>query len=617
MKELVVNESTLKDSEKYVVNHEESKKLTGKPSIDKPHLRWFPKESYETELPKVNAYQYMKERNQPYLNDIVLQYFGRNITYREFFEKIDETQKAFSKLGVKENDIVTIMSVNSPELIYSFYALNKMNAIPNMIDPRTTKIGVTDYLNEVHSKYMLMLNLCYDVVKNAIPKTEIEKVVVLSPNDSLPFGLKQAKNLKDYVDQKKGAIPSVKYDDTFINWHNFIKAGRDISKVEDAEFKANQPACIVHTGGTTGTPKGVMLTNENMNAMVDGLDYVHVDLQRHRKFLNVLVPFVAYGAVNGIHTAVSKGWVSNLIPKMDQEKFPELIAKEKPEICLGVPAYFDSLMENRIMKNLNLEYGVSYIVGGDAMKKEKELELDRFMLKHNGRIIKKGYGLTECAACATVSSDIINSIGSVGLPLPRNSVSAFDPETGEEKSYGELGELCITGPTVMLGYYNNQEATDDMLKVHKDGKVWLHSQDIGYVAEDGQVYHQDRIKRMIIRSGYKVFPSVLENVVSKYPCVQSCSAIGVPSVTEGNAPVVVSVLEEQYRNQGMEETIKEELYSLIKENLPDYTYPVDIVFKDSMPLTSVGKIDTMALQRDYVATKGIITEQAKAFSKSR
>lgn len=615
MKELVANEKAIANLEEYVLNREESQKLTGRPSIDKPHQKWFPEESYEGEIPKVTAYEYMRERNKLYLNDIVLQYFGRNITYREFFEKIDETQKAFMRLGVQENDIVTIMSVNSPELIYSFYALNKMNAIPNMIDPRTKAIGVRDYLNEVHSRHMLMLNVCYEAVADAVKDTEVEHVVVLSPNDSLPFGLKQAKMIKDYIDCKKGVIPQIHYDRTFISWNEFMKDGREVARVDSPCFKENHPACIVHTGGTTGIPKGVMLTNENMNAMVEGLDYAHVDLQRHRRFLNVLVPFVAYGAVNGIHTAVCKGWVSNLLPKLDQGKFAELISKQKPEICLGVPAYFDALMENRTMKHANLDFGISYIVGGDAMKKEKELELDKFMLDHNGRIIKKGYGLTECAACATVSSDIINSIGSVGLPLPRNSVAAFDPSTGEEMGYGEQGELCISGPTVMLGYYNNLEATREMLKLHDDGKVWLHSGDIGYVEQDGQVYHTDRIKRIIVRSGYKVFPSVLENVVSKYPCVQSCSAIGVPSVTEGNAPVIVSVLEEQYQNQGMEETVKEELYSLIQEHLPDYTYPVDIVFRDSMPLTSVGKIDYRKLQTDYISDYGVVTEKAKAFSK--
>lgn len=614
MKNLIVNEESFEEGS-YVVNQEESKKMTGKPSIDRPHLKWYPEESYTKEIPKISAYDYMRERNERYMNDVVFRYFGREIKYREFFRKIDETEKAFIMLGVKPGDIVTIMSVNSPELIYSFYALNKMSAIPNMIDPRTTAAGVRNYLNEVSSKHLLMLNLCHDVVRKAIEGTSVEKVVVLSPNDSLPLGLKQLKGINDYMEIQKGLMPSVTYDDTFISWHDFMKLGRYVKKVPTYYFSDNYPACIVHTGGTTGDPKGVMLTNENLNAMVDGLDYAHVDLKRHRRFLNVLVPFVAYGAVNGIHTAVCKGWESTIIPKLDQGKFAELILKEKPEICLGVPAYFDAVMEDDRMQKEDLSYGLSYIVGGDGMKQEKEFELDKFMLDHYGRSIKKGYGLTECAACATVSSDIVNNIGSVGLPLPRNLVAAFDPETGEEKSYGELGELAICGPTVMLGYYGNEEATNDMIRRHEDGRLWLHTGDIGYIAPDGQVYHKDRIKRMIIRSGYKVFPSMLENVVSMNECIQNCSAVAIPSEQEGTAPVVVSVLEEQYRNKGMEEVIKAQLYDLIEEQLPDYMYPVDIVFRESMPLTSVGKIDYLTLQNDYVAKHGIITEKAKVFSK--
>lgn len=615
MKNFEVNEELKTENVHYVLNKEESKKMTGKPSIDRPHLRWYKEESYTREIPKMTAFQYMKERNQSYLNDVVFRYFGRTIKYREFFQRIEETEKAFIQLGVKEGDIVTIMSVNSPELIYSFYALNKMNAIPNMIDPRTTAVGVRKYLNEVHSKHLLMLNLCQEVVKKSLEGTQVEKVIVMSPNDSLPIGLKELKGIKDYMEKKKGLMPNVFYNDTFISWHDFIKQGRKVKDVSQRDYIENHPACIVHTGGTTGDPKGVMLTNENLNAMVDGLDYAHVDLSRHRKFLNVLVPFVAYGAVNGVHTAACKGWESTIIPKLDQGKFAELILKEKPEICLGVPAYFDAVMENDKMQKENLSYGISYIVGGDGMKEEKEFELDKFMINHYGRAIKKGYGLTECAACATVSSDIVNNIGSVGLPLPRNIIAAFDPVTGEEKSYGELGELAISGPTVMLGYYDNEQATKEMIRLHEDGKLWLHTGDIGYVAEDGQVYHKDRIKRMIIRSGYKVFPSMLENVVSKNEYIQSCSAVAIPSEQEGTAPVVVSVLEEQYRNKGLEDIVKDNLYALIEEELPDYMYPVNIVFRDSMPLTSVGKIDYLTLQKDYVEEFGIIKENAKVFSK--
>ena len=262
----------------------------------------------------------------------------------------------------------------------------------------------------------------------------------------------------------------------------------------------------------------------------------------------------------------------------------------------------DSLKESKKMENADLKEAISYIVGGDGMKTEKEISLDSFMLKHGGRVIKKGYGLTECAACATLSSDLVNDIGSVGIPLPRNIVSAFDPETHEEKSYYELGELCITGPTVMKGYYNNQEATDDMIKVHKDdGRRWLHSGDIGYIAPDGQVYHKDRIKRMIIRSGFKVYPSEIENVISKLDYVRSCSVVGVPSEEEGMVPVTFVVLEDKYKNQNLEETIKDSiLENISKSELMEYSYPADFEFRDDLPLTPVGKIDFKKLIKEYL-----------------
>ena len=203
IKNLKLSEA-LNTGNSYVVNPEKSATITGKPSIDRPHLRWYPEESYTGEIPKMRAYDYMRERNVGYENDLVFKYFGKKITYREFFEKVEEAKKAFVKLGVTEGDIVTIMSVNSPELIYSFYALNSLNAVPNMIDPRTTSVGVNKYLKEVNSKYLLMLNLCQGVVMESLEGTNVEKVVVMSPNDSLPIGLKQLKGLKDYLEIRKG-----------------------------------------------------------------------------------------------------------------------------------------------------------------------------------------------------------------------------------------------------------------------------------------------------------------------------------------------------------------------------------------------------------------------------
>ena len=599
-----------------IQNTEKELKRTGKPSLDHPHWRWYPKEAYERPIPKEKAYDYMKERNEGYLNDIVLRYFGRKITYREFFDKIEETEKALIQLGVKENDIVTIMSVNSPELIYLFYALNKMNAIPNMIDPRTKPVGIKMYLDEVKSRHLFMLNMCYSAVTPILDQTSLDKVVVLSPNDSLPFGVKQIKALKDRQEKKQGTLPTIEYNDKFLSWSTFLRAGRKVKYVPHAPYRENTTACIVHTGGTTGTPKGVELTNENLNAMVENLDYVHTDLKRHRRFLNVLVPFVAYGAVNGIHTAVSKGWESTLIPKLDQAKFAELLLKTKAEISLGVPSYFDSAMEDPSFQKADLHHAVSYIVGGDALKEEKEFRLDDFIVSRGGRVIKKGYGLTECAAAATVSSDVINSIGSVGIPLPQVTIAAFDLETGEEKSYGESGELCITGPTVMKGYYHQKEETANMLRKHEDGKIWLHSGDWGYVAEDGQIYVTDRIKNIVPRSGYKVYPSVIENLVSQKPYIQNCACVGIPSAYEENAPVVFATLEEKFRNQGLEETIKEEIMTSFEESyLPDYNYPYEIIFRENLPETSVGKIDKKVLKQEYLDQKGMITAKPKVFSK--
>ena len=582
------------------LDKEKSKKLTGYPSIDKPWLQYYTDEQKSAEIPEMTCYEVLWDYNKEHKGDEVLNYFGKKITYQKLFDEIDKTAKAYVSLGVKAGDIVTICGVSTPELIYSFYALNKIGAIPNVIDPRTNAKGINRYLNEVDSQCLVTLDLCYPNVKNAIENTKVENVVVFSANDSLPLPLKIGKQVSDKIKTKKGELKPLDIPEQgpYIKWKDFIKNGQNVQKVPVKEYTKDYPAGIVHTGGTTGVPKAVLLSNENFNAAMIQVQNCPSGVERGDVFLNVIVPFVAFGTVLALHTPTVLGWKTALVPKFEVEKIDDLVIKHKPNVMMGVPTYFETLMKSPKMINHDLSHFKAILGGGDKTLEQFEDSLNNFLREHGSMAVyMKGYSLTECSSVATCSFKDINASGSNGIPLSKTTISAFEPGTEEELTYNNKGELCINTPTIMKGYLNNQEATDEIKIKHSDGKYWIHTGDIGYVDENGLIYTVDRIKRMIARSGYKVFPSELENLFAKHPAVEACAVVGVYDSVDKEVPKAHIVLKPDYI--GEEEKIISELNEMIDEaGFPEYFTPAEYKFRTDIPLTDIGKVDFMALKKE-------------------
>lgn len=618
------------------LSEERHTKYTGYATIDKPWLSKIEESKLNWQLPEMSAYQYMLYSNFDNMHGRAINYFGHNYTYLDIVTEIEKTAQAFLAMGVKKGDIVTISSVLTPELNFAFYALNRIGAIPNMIDPRTKASGMKQYLQEVNSKYLITLDKCYPVFESILEDTIVETIIAIDPYNSIPTYLKAMKSVKEKLDKKR--LSSLKSDFSYKNHEYYIsqedcdKLEKEIKRIETqiAEekylketwnkiknnpncyswnefmdlskkskeeisdyYEPNSTACIVHTGGTSGFPKGVMISNENLNSMIMQINVANLQFERGQKFLNILVPWVAYGVANGIHLSMCKGWESVLVPSFTPEDFPNLILKHKPNNILGIPSYWESVLKNEKMQTADLSFLINCIVGGDGMKIENEQKLNEFFKSHGANIsLIKGYGMTEVNACSTVSTLTDNELGSVGIPLFKLDISVFDPNNLELK-YGELGEICIKGPTTMLGYYNNQEATNDIIKTHPNGEKWLHTGDIGYMTNDSHLFIMDRIKKMIIRSGFKVFPSEIEKVIMMHKAVLDCCVVGIPDVVDVTAPKAHIVLKEEYK--GQEETILEEIKSLCNEHLIDYNIPVGYKIRENLPKTPIGKIDFMAL----------------------
>lgn len=616
-------------------------KMTGKPSIDKPWLKYYDEEVLNKKLPEKTIYEYITENNKKYPNRIALNYFGKKITYGQLLKDIDQTARAFRAYGIREGDIVTICMPTIPETIYVYYALSKIGAIANMVDPRTSKEGIENYINEAKSKMLIMIDVAADKARDAKKKTTIEKIITVSPTDSLPLGImlkKASKDINSIYEDKKEAAKSKhekepkkkdiildyfndikKNESSFsksgecIPWSKFFKSGKKENYEPYPNYEKDKPLLIVHTGGTTGPSKGVVLSNFSVNAASFQCKNAGYDFKREHSWLNIMPPFIAYGIGNGLHLPLSCGMEVILIPQFDPNKFDELLLENKPNHMVGVPSHYGNIIHSKKLKNEDLSYVIAPTVGGDKMDENLEKETNEFLREHNCEYkVVKGYGMTEVnAAVAACTSNETNKIGSVGIPFPNTTISIFDPKTGEELGYNEKGEVCITGPNTMLGYFNNDEETNKILRKHEDGNVWVHSGDIGYMDADGNLYIVDRLKRMIIRpDGFKIFPSLIEDVVVKHPSVQSCKAVGLRdfSFSQGKLPKVHVVLNETDRNP---EAIENEILMLCEEQLPEYYWPCEIEFNESLPLTPIGKIDYLKLEKeDYekqlAATKKLV-----------
>jgi len=564
-----------------------------KPSVLKPWLKYYNKAAITEEMPKCTLYDYLYKGNKDNLDEIALNYFDNLITYGELFENIKKTAKAFLALGVKNGDIVTICSITTPEIVYSFYAMDLIGAVPNMVDPRTAVDGIREYIEEAESKYVCVIEAAYPKINKAVVGTEVKNIIVVSAADSL-------KKIQSADYQIKNRINN-KYTSNCIKWKQFIEDGKD-TKLKTVPYSPEHCGAIVHTGGTTGTPKGVMLSDDAFNALAFQYGKSIISFKRQQKFLNVMPPFIAYGFSCGIHMPLSLGVTSVIIPNLEPKKLASLILKYKPAHMSGVPLHYQVLANDKRLKKADISHLVNSGSGGDAIAIGTENEVNQFLKAHGSKYpITKGYGMTELCSSAVTCMGDVNKPGSVGIPLVKNTVSAFEPGSDKELNIGEKGEICITGPTMMIGYLGKPEETAHVLHKHSDGKVWVHTGDYGYIDEDGFVFIDSRIKRMIIRyDGFKLFPSMIENVISTHPAVETCSVVATKDKVQprGSLPFVHIVLKKNA--QKSQRQIKSEIIELCKEKLPEYMQPAEYKFCDSLYYTPIGKVDYRKLELESV-----------------
>lgn len=525
-------------------------------------------------------YEHFIESAVDHPNYIAYEYFGRSVTYQKFVEQISMCAKALKGIGAEEDEVITICTPNMPEAIIMFYAINMIGAVANIIHPLSSENEILEYLKISNSTKILTIDISVQKIVNILKETKLTDIIVCSPSENMKF---DRKFLYWLAKGRKMHLPEC---DMIITWSEFIPKGYDYNNEYIVKKKKDDPAVILYSGGSTGKPKGILLSNLNFNALAQQAK--EIVMPKPKEVILCIMPiFHGFGLGVCLHTTLCVGMKCVLIPQFNYRKFKNYIRKYQPNFLVGVPTLFESLLSSRFKEN-ELACITNIISGGDTMSPDLKRRIDAFLKKYGSNArVRVGYGLTECTAanCLTVPSELRE--GCIGIPFPDMECKVVKTGTHIEADVNEDGELCFTGPTVMLGYVNETKETMQTLMMHDDKKVWLHTGDIGYKDEEGMVFFQQRLKRMIISSGYNIYPSYIESVIDKHPAVNFSTVIGIDHPYKVQVAKAFIVLNEGYKPNN--ETLNS-IKAHCEKNIAKYSLPYEYEFRKSIPKTKIGKI---------------------------
>ena len=581
-----------------------------RPSEEQVWKKYYPEEAKNFTFPKMKTYDLVYEENRKRKDSIALEYEGNEICYGEFFEKVEEKTELFSSKGIKENDIVTVSMLMTPEFVYDWYALGRLNAVSNLIDPRTSFDGIKKYLEEAESKYILNTNLFLPKVIKAMGKSEDYQVINYSLSQSaqkMPFALGTISKLID------GYNWIITRNDPRVE--NYSQDNKNaLTSKELPDYVPDTPLTIVHTGGTTSFPKGVMLSHDNYNAMAYEYKKSQIGFSPNDRFLLIMPPWISYGS-GMLHMSLVTGMKATIISKLESKKMPQYLMQYQPQWFAGVPAHYKIIANSDLIAKKGVPFLKAGAVGGDAMTAELYETVNDYLVKNGAsKGVYPGYALTEATSAFAVKQLGEYKPGSVGIPLPGCTVGIFkfNEETGitedEELDYTKIGEVCLRTPNQMLGYFKNEELDSAVLVKHSDGNIWLHTGDLGHLDKDGFLFIDGRIKEMITRyDGFKIYPSMIEKVISTNKAVASCKVVGVEDTInkQGEIPKAFIVLKNEYI--GNEKQILKEIKRECNFCLPQY-YVEYCAYEtiDKLPLTPLGKVDFRALKEYKAKAKKLL-----------
>ena len=546
-------------------------KYSKKDYKERPWLKYYEEEGIPAniEYPDCSMVDMVMQSAEKWPDNVAISYYGHKVTYKNFVKKIEKVARALKNYGVKEGDRITICMPNTPEGILMVYAVNMVGAVCNMVHPLSSEKELEYYIKVADSKYVLVIDAVFDKIYRLRDTAQLERIIVVRPSDGLGF-LK--KKLYTTLHVKKVRLPS--NDSRVVLWEDFIANSYFYQGNIHEERGANDLAIIMYSGGTTGAPKAVMLSNLNINAesICDGT------------VIRQIVP----------------GATVILIPAFSHKQFADIIKKNEPNFIVGVPTLFEALVNTKL-KSDDLKSVTAVICGGDALNQTLRDKINNYLEDHGSSAkIRVGYGLTEGSGAVCLSPENSFSDGIIGAPMPDTSFKIVKKDTFDQLHVGEEGEICISGPLVMMGYLGDDAETAQALRLHDDGKIWLHTGDLGYQSDDGLIYFAQRLKRMIISSGYNIYPTHLESIINSHEGVLTSTVIGIDHPYKGQVPKAFIVLKEGYKPG---KKIEKEIRELLERNVPIYALPTAYEFRDKLPTTLVGKVAFKKLEAEEKAKK--------------
>ena len=561
-------------------------------SANSPWLAYYGSTPASIDYPRMTMQQLVKEIAKKYPENTAYVFMGKETSYAAFAARIDAAAKGLYHMGIRKGDRVTICMANTPQAVDCFYALNRIGAIPNMIHPLSGAKEIAFYLNASHSKAILTLDQFYGKVASIMPEvTDPCRILIARIKDELPFPLNILFPLTK--DGKAGrSLPKTGYT----LWTDMVAAGAKEHLPAD-DGSCDDCGAILYSGGTTGTTKGIMLSNMNFNAL--GLQTIAAsgfDSVAGWKMLSIMPIFHGFGLGIGIHAALISGAACILIPRFSIKVYADTLKKQKPNLIPGVPTLFEALLRADDLKGVDLSFLKGIFCGGDSLSPELKKKVDAFLKEHNcTEQIREGYGTTECVTASCLTPKDYARSGSIGIPYPDTYYKVVRPGTTEEVDATTEGELCISGPTVMLGYMDNPEETAATLRRHEDGRIWLHTGDLGYMDADGFVYFRQRLKRIIITSGYNVYPSQLENIIDSHEKVLLSCVVGVQDPYRGQRLKAYVV---PMPGIAPDKALQQELLAYLSERVAKYALPRELEFRTELPKTLVGKVAYRVLEEE-------------------
>ena len=540
--------------------------------------------------PEKTMYQMLHETAGHYPQNTAYVFMGKKTSYASFLKRIESAARGLTAMGIRKGDRVTICMPNTPQALDCFYALNRIGAIPNMIHPLSAAKEIAFYLNFSRSKAILTLDQFYTKVASITEELENPTTILIAKiGDELPFPLSVV-----YPHTKGGKHPLPKTG--YLLWYDMIAAGKGTELPAD-EGRADDCAAVLYSGGTTGTAKGIQLSSRNFNAL--GLQTIAASgygSVAGMKMLSIMPVFHGFGLGIGIHTALIGGATCILVPQFSIKTYADILVKQKPNLIPGVPTLFEALLRAEGLEKADLSFLRGIFSGGDSLSPELKKKVDAFLKDHGcTEQIREGYGTTECVTASCLTPKDYARTGSIGVPFPDTFYKIVGVGTTEEVEAGTEGEICVSGPTVMLGYMDNPEETAQTLRRHDDGKLWLHTGDLGYMDVDGFVYFRQRIKRMIITNGYNVYPSQLENIIDGHEKVLLSCVIGVRDEQRGQRIKAYIV---PMPGIGPSDELKAEILEYCKQHISKYALPREVEFRTELPKTLVGKVAYRKLEEE-------------------